>query len=303
MKNIVEYSEFQVNEKISWKHFLFAISIGLTLRVEIADYKTIKYVYDQINSSKVLNKDEEIVIEKIRIKTISIIEKDSSFLKFNRPYIIDSLKHIQFKVADVVDNKESTCACYIDITPIKNSIKYGLMSHPSRENFIILKKNKINDKIMPECIVHEMYHFLDKMLGTNKGVSDDLTLSDSILDKNIYDEEYGKNKISIILSGFKYKEGTKNIKDYVDDMYRQLIKKKDYPTSNHELYARWKTFKVDLLNDGYIKNINQKVNLDILNNSLDIKKPNFRSIDQFTIDNHLVVLFYIDVDKIEKFSF
>lgn len=311
MKNIIEYAEFQVNEKISWKNLLIALGVCFLGDIQIKNYKTIKSTYNDIINSRELTNNEKDTIEKIRANIIDIIKSDDKFLKFNRPYILDSLKTIQFKIVDKIDvgqSDEIAAACYINLDVAKDNWMYDHIfknSPISRDNFIIISRKSMNEKMLADYIVHEMHHFLDKLLGDGKNsLSNDLNPKVNIIDKKVLtDKNWALDKLSMISTTYKYNELPPDLKELIYQQYNDIMSRRKYLTSNSELFARWRTYKHNLLKNGFISNINQKITTDIIVRSFDIYSKDYKTKDINLIGQDKDLLFFIDIKNVENFSF
>lgn len=311
MKNIIEYSEFQVNEKISWKNLLIALSVCFVGDIQIKNYKAIRSVYVDITNSTLPTKSEKDTIDKIRKDIINIIKQDNKFLKFNRPYILDSLKNIQFKIINEIDigaSEDIAAACYIDLDAAKDNWMYDHIFKDNlvgRDNFIIIRKKSLNSEMLPDYIVHEIYHFLDKLLGDKKiTLSSSLKPKDNIIDKKVLsDKKWALDKLSMISTTYKYDELTPRLKELITHKYDDIISRKKYLTSESELFARWKTYKHNLVKNGFLSNINQKITPDIIVKSFDIYSKDYKTKNMNLIAQNTDLLFFIDIKNVEKFNF
>lgn len=311
MKNIIEYAEFQVNEKISWKNLLIALSVCFVGDIQIKNYKAIRSVYVDITNSTLPTKSEKDTIDKIRKDIINIIKQDNKFLKFNRPYILDSLKNIQFKIINEIDigaSEDIAAACYIDLDAAKDNWMYDHIFKDNlvgRDNFIIIRKKSLNSEMLPDYIVHEIYHFLDKLLGDKKiTLSSSLKPKDNIIDKKVLsDKKWALDKLSMISTTYKYDELTPRLKELITHKYDDIISRKKYLTSESELFARWKTYKHNLVKNGFLSNINQKITPDIIVKSFDIYSKDYKTKNMNLIAQNTDLLFFIDIKNVEKFNF
>ncbi len=310
MKNIIKYSDFPVNEKISWKNLLIALSVCFIGDIQIKNYKAIKSVYNDVTNSVLPTKSENDTINKIREDIINIIKSDNTFLKFNRPYILDSLKTIQFKIIDKIDigqDDDIAAACFLDIKSAKKSWLYDFISKDnsiSRDNFIIISRESMKDKILADYIVHEMYHFLDKLLGDDEHhLSNDIN-SKNIIDKKVLtDKKWALDKLSMISTTYKYDDLTPELKNLISQKYDNIMSRKKYLASESELFARWKTYKHNLVKNGFISNINQKITPDIMVKSFDIYDKDYKTKDLNLMAHNTDLLFFIDIKNVEKFNF
>lgn len=297
--------------KKSWKNLLIALSVCFVGDIQIKNYKAIRSVYVDITNSTLPTKSEKDTIDKIRKDIINIIKQDNKFLKFNRPYILDSLKNIQFKIINEIDigaSEDIAAACYIDLDAAKDNWMYDHIFKDNlvgRDNFIIIRKKSLNSEMLPDYIVHEIYHFLDKLLGDKKiTLSSSLKPKDNIIDKKVLsDKKWALDKLSMISTTYKYDELTPRLKELITHKYDDIISRKKYLTSESELFARWKTYKHNLVKNGFLSNINQKITPDIIVKSFDIYSKDYKTKNMNLIAQNTDLLFFIDIKNVEKFNF
>lgn len=264
--------EEQLNEKLNWKHALIATAILINIPW-INNVNKVRKIYNLVNSeSSIPTQSESIIIDSIRYKLIDIIEQSDDFNKYGKDYILDSLRTINFRVVDEIRiGKDLAAGMYLKLHDVKEYtnnrfITRQLLSPPNFDNCILILKSRLNDPDIAETIVHEMYHYFDRLLGENDGEFSDNINFDDIKDDKISNKDYALNKLSLIFFGKKYNEVEYPKSLVVDETYDFIKSEEDYYYSNHEMYVRWKTLKFRLLQRGIITDINQEVKyLDILN--------------------------------------
>jgi hypothetical protein len=154
---------------------------------------------------------------------------------------------------------------------------------------------------------------LDKLYGDeNYNFSDKIKIEDFLDKKFLKDKLYSDKKLLLLYVVSKSKDYSKAIHMNPDDIL-SVIENKDksgfikasdeyinggnykYLNSPHELYARWNTLKMDILNKGIIENINQIVTLDdiaqYLNNTKTTEEEKYDAYD---------ILLQLDFKKIKK---
>jgi hypothetical protein len=283
----------KINEKISWSNLLLALGIGYLSVAKWKDYKTIKGIYDVVNSSSSIpNKKESEYIEKIRSEVISKVKESNLFKKFNKQYIIDSLSTIQFKVVDstIVFSKDAK-ASYVYIKPLKGRYKYLLSNVPEGENFIIINIKDMNNSDYSSTIVHEIYHYFDRLITNDDERYSEVVDISKYVDNNVSNERYTKKKIMLLMLFSNTSGEIEN--QIVDGIYDNYISNKKYYNSNSELFARYKSLKHDMLNSDIIQSINQTPTIENLAEYL-------FSINGLKRLEHLYVLLSLDITKLKE---
>lgn len=289
-----------VNEKISWKQLLIALVVCKLTTSTIKTYKDYSYYNNLltiINSDKSIPNSKELAkVNAVRLEVIENIKNSNKFDKFNKSFIIDSIRNIKFKFVDTIDfASDGTVGCYINLEPISKKYYKNLLPNISDNNFIIIDRRLIDKPYIAEIISHEIYHYFDKLSGNEDKYYSEINKVDDIIDKKaINDEKYSCNKMSLIMTGYKYDLLSPELKTDILSMIKTLNKDKDYYSSNKELFARWKSFKGKLLKDKLINNINDIVTLS------DIIKAFQRS--DYIEDQFLSMIFFIDLKRVENIN-
>lgn len=316
MNHISKYRDFEIiDEKINWKRFLisFGIAYGLiTGYKDIRDLRDARKIYSDItNPSSIPTPSERSTIDSIKNDLIAKVESSDLFNRFGKKYIIDSLKNTQFRVVDDIPIKFNgvILGMYIDIKKIKDEKKYKFLEIPKGDNFILIRRDKMNEPDFPETIIHELYHYLDRLYSkdTNRRGIDLMSSNmdiNSILDQRLFDKQYACNKLSILLSGEKYRTLPPNMKGNVDDLYDILMDNRGYYASNGEVFARWQTFKHRLVNNDIIKTTSQTITKQDVMKLFKSEEPNMvrlshKSNKKWSYDD-LIISFFIDLDQIDK---
>ena len=177
---------------------------------------------------------------------------------------------------------------------LKNALSNTLIYYPifkmnstSVENIIIVNKKYENDEDLPNMLVHEIYHYVDALLGQKNDLSKELNLS-QFIDKNVDNQA---RKYSSIY-GRKFSETSPDIKKLLKELSMKTISNIEYLKSSEEIFARWKTFKSYMIKKGYIKDMNSPVDNELFMKYI----TNIKSINSEDLEFLLV----IDWDKIPE---
>lgn len=300
--SIKKYNEFySINEKskywISWKELLLMFGIGLSINFGKNVYK-LHHLYSEINSDKSIpNSNEERIIDTIRQNVISNIKSSNLFKKLNREFIIDSITNIQFKLLDSIDiGSMDADGVYIHID--KKLQSSFARNEPNSNNYIIIKRDLLNDSDVSDVISHEIYHYFDVLSGNNG--NHDIK---KLLDKRVLiDKKYALNKISLISCLTYYDSLTPQISNDMNELYGDYMKNKNYYLGSDEVFARWNSFKYKLLKDGFIKDINQKVSFEEVISALSSKTRSGKRLAYFE-SGIIPILFFINIKKINEVEF
>jgi len=294
MKN---YKNFQIiNEKFSLSNILFYAGLiylgysGYTKGKYISDMKKVQ---TEINSSTnyPVGKDKKRV-DNILKETVIQIENSDLFNDYNKKMLIDSIKSATVKFVDEKDfyffvNRNHPAAMYIELDKLtenlNNIFNIKLVDfHFKNDNIILISNKYKEDKMLPEILTHELYHYVDKLLDNYSDKIDFSTYIDSTILDN---PEYLSNKIRIFMglpSNKKSDEVDKILSDLVLDEF-------DYVTDNHELFVRWRTLKTNMQKYGHIDNINSILEMDDVTNYLNDSRRVITDIQLFMV---------LDIDKL-----
>lgn len=283
-----------INEKISWKNILLAFGITAVGVINYREYNILKKIYKAVNSEQSIpSKSDSVIIEKIRSEAIEKIQKSNLFNKFNKKFIIDSISVIDIRVVDSIDFTRESSGCYINIKKVKELKKNILLDVPSKDNFIIIERSALNSKIAAETISHEIYHYFDKLLGSNDvKYSNNINL-DKFTDKKVSDYKYSIGKIEAFIGSPPDSSNINRYKLLLDEIYKQIKSDKEYYTNPNEMFSRYKTLKDDMIRLGIIKDINSKVTIEEI----------ATLFDKYSVSDRLNVLpyiFYLDLSKLEE---
>lgn len=271
------------NEKINWRNVIIYsvlfFSLGKELHSKRNDLTLVNNLYNEINSKKSIPSSEESeFLEKIRQELIVEISNSSRWNKFGKDSIIDSIRTIKFRIVDynsyLSNVSYNSIACFIDIKRIKNNtsffIKY-FTNDPKEDNMIVIRKDALYKEDFKNILIHELYHYFDKLLIDNIG-----DYSQHI-DEHIKNKKYASNKYSIlvrnsILNNYKKSDidsftlidvnGNRvNIYNIASNIVDSYLDNYNYYTSNDEIFARWWSLKSDMISLGIISNFDKKVEL------------------------------------------
>lgn len=297
MKHLNDFES--IDEKLKWKHLLLALGISISANYYVKDFKSynkLKHIYSLINSPKSNpTKEESKHLEEVRQRMIQNVKKSKMFDKFNKPWLLDSLKNIHFKVIDSInfssseDKNLTTEGCYFYLKPLKGVIS-KLAGEPSEDNMLILRRGILKNEMLDEIIIHELYHYVDRLTKYNYDISD------SFLDKKSFvDTTYGLNKMINIITANNYNWDNfpkPDLKKDLLSMYNDYKRNKMYYTSSGEIFARWHAFKSDLLKAGYIDSI------DDMPTKKDIYK--FMWLEKRLDVQYITLLLALDWDKFNE---
>lgn len=296
-----KYRSEEVNEKIKWSNLLFALGLAYIGISKYGEYNKIKDIYQVVNSKESIpTNDESKWIEKIRTEAIDQIKSSNLFNKFDKKYIIDSIQSINFKVVDKeIPFSKNAKACYVYIKPLKSKYTYLFKDQiPSGENFIIVNRQFMKESDYSEVIVHEIYHYFDRLLTGNGEMYSEENKISQFIDKNLDDESYTKKKIMTLML-FKtknskiYNKESQLINEIVDDLYNEYMDNKKYFASEAELFARYKTLKHQMVKGGYISSINEPTSIENIAQYL-------FDLDAYNRSGQLFVLVSLDLSKLKE---
>lgn len=287
----------ELNEKIDWKNFIIALGLSVISISNYKEYTNLKRLYSVVNSpsNSPSGLDKEL-IDAVRRNVLLDIESSDLFNRFNKKFVLDSIKNMSFRIVDTIDfaGKLSSAACYIDISSLKKPLKNIFLDVPKGDNFIIIERKTMNDPEVVSIITHEIYHYLDHLLGKKYSYSEEVRL-DTVIDKRIKDKKWGMNKIALLIFGKTFEQCVKLDSKSVEvfgDLYDESIQNYDYYTSSSELFARYKTVKYEMVRLGIIKDMNEK---------LTIEKVSTLLIEHLDTDRRrLIIFFYLDMNKLDK---
>lgn len=276
MKYIREFNQYeQIDEKITFQeiamYFALLLASYNTYTV-YNNYKEINKLYTIANSASYDGTiEQKHQIDSLKKNIIEQIRISPKFDKNIKPYILDSLQNVTIKFADPTGNliKKRTGAFYMKLSNFENSLKNSIYSplltinKTSIENIIIVNKKYENDGDLVNVLVHEIYHYVDMLLGQKTTLSKELNLT-QFIDKNVKNKnkDYISRKFMSIIG--------KDI-DNISPKAQRLLKKlsntvsdqNEYLTSSSEIFARWKTFKSYMVKKGYIKDMNSPVSTEL----------------------------------------
>lgn len=312
MKNIQNFKGFtQINESkkstISFRHLLPALGIiAISRYADVKLYREVKKIMDVVNStqSDPLQREQQF-IDSIKKEFTAKVKMEKLFSETQKEWIIDSLKTIQFKVIDsgLLDETNAR-ACFINLHYLKEKVKgrklvaLALDDFPNNSNFIILKRSYITtDPTYKRSVIHELSHYYHDLI---KGAVMEVPNMSDYVDKRISDDLYMQKKIRSLFGingDIEDKKKSEIVKLLVRSILAELRKNEEYLTSEDELYARFKTLKHHMHQQGFIKDMKQPVTKD------DVMLFIESTYDYLPSDNfveHAAILVYLDLDKIDQ---
>ena len=161
----------KINEKIYWQEFLLALGLLYVGTKTFKDYKHVEKIFTVINSSSSIpSKSESLKLEQIRSEVIKNIKESDIFNRFDKPFIIDSISNIEFKVIDkdIIDRPNGVAVgVYISLSKMKSKWKYKYLDKPKSDNFILILRSQMDSPDLSETVVHEIYHYFDNLSGNS----------------------------------------------------------------------------------------------------------------------------------------
>lgn len=273
-----------IDEKVSWKELVIGLGIYLGANYVIKDYKNFNFInnlYDIANSEI---KDDSLSLE-VKKRIINDVKESAIFVKYGREYILDSLQKTKIIITDKNIFDESN-GFYIHLPNMLEHFKVvnflTLHKKPNVDNIIFIHKKTLDQQNFDEILIHELYHYVDKLLENRKDhfFTDYTYLTKELLEaklEKIIDKEY--------LEVFE-EHGIR------DEIINGILNDKDYLTSNKEIFARVNTLRSNLKRDGFITDINQEINEKMVKNYIThnlISHANlYKLLDDITIS--LIIL-------------
>jgi len=309
MKYIKEFNQYeQIDEKIKFMDIVMYLSLlfaGNSTYNTFNDYKEINKLYTIVNSASYNSTyEQKQLVDSLKKNIIEQVRISPKFNKDIKSYILDSLQNITIKFANPTGEKlfkENSAAVYMNLVEVKKALSNHLAYYPilkinstSKENIIIVNKKYENDEDLPNMLVHEIYHYVDALLGQKVELSRELNLS-QFIDKNIdgQDKDYVIRKYSSIY-GVKFSETNTRIKELLKELSNKTINHIEYLKLPEEIFARWKTFKSYMVKKGDIKDMNSPVDKDLFIEYVSSIKPSNMNTED------LEFLLVIDWDKIPE---
>lgn len=298
-----------ITEKITYKDILLYFSLlyigshGYLFYKDIKNMKEISKVYKVVNASdNYPSGKEKQLIDSVRYQIVNQVKNSDLFKKFgqNREYIIDSLETATIKFIEPTGKlvfKDDHIAMFIKLGELENVVRdrfkdnllykyFDLQS--AKKNVILISKEHINDEDLDEILIHEIYHYVDRLLGDNKDISETLGLS-KYVDAGIIDnKDYLNFKASLM---YNYKNKNEYLDKLLSDIAEYTVTNFDYLSSDDEIFARWKAFKSKLVKYGYIDKLEDSIDTYDISKYIKDKKVNLTDLD---------ILLIIDWDKMEE---
>lgn len=274
MKYIKEFNTYKdldmINEKITFKDVLFYVGLSAIIFGQpvyklyngAKNFYEVKKIYNIVNSTENYPTGEEkIFIDSVRSDIISQVKSSNLFSKVNKGYILDSLKNVTIKIVEPTGNlvvSKNSAAVFIKLGDFEELVKGNFLfkhfdMHSSKKNVILINRNHINDKDLSEIITHEIYHYVDVLLGSNKELSTTLGLSKFVDNKIIDDENYLTYKATLMFGMGKTLSAY--MKSLIKDLSIMTVDNISYLSKDEEIFARWKTFKGKLVKMGYVDSL------------------------------------------------
>jgi len=273
-----KYDNF-INEKISSS----TIFLLLTMFNSIGMDKPIHNKYDRFYNDiqNIIVPNTNVTISKVLDDVKNKVSKDNRIK--NKQELIDKLNSVVFIV-----NKNNKSKILFDEIKRRNNNRdnLGFTFYIKNKPFIGL--NKFDNKI----IRHELFHIVDDfMIKSNNNINKDII---KMFDFNMNYNEYSKNFEKIVNYEYRMKLS----------INKELIKK--YLLTPSEIFVRLNTLKFWLLNNGYIKDIGQKIPNDVMIKLLNGEifkniKTHQEKLD-FMNSDFMEIIIFIKNDKIKDIN-
>ena len=273
----------------------------------VNNYSEINNLYTIVNSASYDGtSDQKHQIDSLKTNIIEQIKISPRFKSDVKSYILDSLRNITIKFANPTGKnilKKTTGALYMKLGDLeksmgRNPIYYPLfkLNKTSTENIIIVNKMYENDDDLVNTLVHEIYHYVDALLGQKGDLSVELNLP-QFIDKSVKDkdENYIHRKYASIF-GARFNKSGQEIKKLIKDLSDKTINHIEYLSSAPEIFARWKTFKSYMVKKGYIKDMNSPVDNELFIKYISTVRPSTDDIE------FLLAIDWNKISELDKIS-
>jgi hypothetical protein len=238
-----------------------------------------------------------------------------------KTYISGSLQIDTEKKNDVNNKIDEINVLQNDLSKIDGSIHALFFSrnfysvkkvrkHFKYDNVIIynIKMKHAPKQYKEETILHEMFHYVDLLLGTDgKPKSSQLEVFRYLDTMAVLD--FGSN-FSKLISVYKFTDLLFVLGDNIEISMHELLYLRDktvefrslmhYYTTTDELYVRFQMMKIEMVKLGVINSINDKITTDNVYtflNRLNIYKKVYEDIVNYEF---IAVLIYINTKQIEE---
>jgi len=265
MVRIKKYDEL-INEELSWSnkilYGLFVISMMINMYGRFSKKGMTSLLKDIKDPSCRPSGDYYKAIEEIRKESIQEIESSPNIEESKKKEIVDSLRKIPFFIVDTKDYKgyDNSNAVYVCLKPVRTTTVAGFIRIDDRDsdsptNFILVDRERFKEKQVVRTISHEIYHYIDRLLG--KGYTDWSQINEitNIVNVDISDQDLKKR--IVYLSG-----GENNL---VDIIYDGIQENKEYLTRPSELFVRYHNLKKYLVEEGQMSSVHDKITENHLN--------------------------------------
>lgn len=249
---------------------------------EVKISNEISSVFKQINATNNYpTGDKKIIIDSVRNDIVKQVQNSYIFNKYGKEYLLDSLRTVTIKFIEPTGDfivRDNTIAIFIKLDGFEkhfedNFLSYFFNIQSSKKNVILINSDHMDDDDLAEVITHEIYHYVDMLLGDKDYLSTNLELSKFVDEKIINDKHYLTYKAFIILNGgnniIKINKENTRLKSLIKDISTMTVDNIEYLSSNEEIFARWKTFKCKLVNLGYIDKMETNLTTSIMSDYSD----------------------------------
>lgn len=279
------------------KRILILITILLLSRQCWAKSDEVSKVITKIVTLKKYSPDS-LYLQKIdSIKSTVILNTGNSFRinDLQKNEIKKSIKNIQFKIVEnlgiTIDQKSMyMVACYVntDLYQI-----YGLKA----KNYIFIDKDKMYDEKIDNVIIHELYHYIDNLIGKNGFYSDKVNFK-SYIDTTTTTQVF--KFVALLNPKIIYSDSLVISNETLLLSYSLLNimnMHSPYFSSNHELYARYQTMKYDMVRMNIISKLSDNIS-DYEIRQFITRKNIIEDYLNYGMPEYLPVLIYLNWNKI-----
>lgn len=224
----------------------------------------------------------------IKKSLISSIRSSSRIDESIKELVIDSLESVKIIKIDMsrikfMENNELN-GCFISIDLDSNI-----------NNLIIVSDLLTDDEISP-VIIHELYHYVDNLMGENgKSWSQLNELKNIVNLKYLSDSQTFKKRVAEINDLMFVSRNSSDIKhkeELTTDVVNGIWPKKDYYYSEKEIFVRFQNLKMWLVKNCHLKSMDDCITKESLSHI-------FLEIKDIRHQDFFCLIYIIDLEKID----
>ncbi len=233
-------------------------SVSLYKRYErTQDYNNTLELYNLVCDTDVISDIDSDFIHATKCEIIERIKISNKFDSLTKVFIIDSLKLIPIHI--IPDLKKYTGMELDEDEDAAGSFATFNISS-QKKNFILVDKKYFttnNREQIRATINHEIFHFIDKITGSQDKYWSELNNISSVLDNNFNNKEYFRYKIASVV--FAHTDLDKVEVKIVDIIYKSCMKNNTYYRSDTEVYVRIHSLKEWLVKQCQMENTGEEI--------------------------------------------